>query len=432
MVSASNREINTRLHTARQRTRSPTDPNTAMTQAELADAINKYLIDCGAPVSELVTYRLISQYENGYVRWPKAARRAAFRHVLGVATDTELGFFPPTSSVREPLLTTPDQPDTLPVPALGGPEHAVVATIQGVSASFYIADQQRGGGLLYPHVRRYLQAEVAPLLLDPDSGNAAAVFSAAASLTDCAGWVAHDTGRDHVARRHFDRAFRLASAASDATQTAMTCASMSYLAGELRHDEDAARLAETGLSHVRHTSGTTALVARLHTMAARAHAMRVDRASCLIALSQARAVLQDRADEVVDSGIPGFDDAALAAESALCLHLLGDMDDAETQVMRALGLLPADRVRSRALAHLTLAAVLKDSGRIAEAANTGRAVTAVTRTVASTRVQVRLDRLGTELSAHHAIPEVRAFLDALAAVRLGATGNDRDTALWPV
>ncbi|WNV84968.1 hypothetical protein [Umezawaea sp. Da 62-37] len=432
MVSASNREINTQLHTARLKTRSPTDPNTAMTQVELADAINRYLIDSGAPDRELVTYRLISQYENGYVRWPGNSRRAAFRHVLGAATDAELGFFPPISSVREPLLTASDQPDNLPVPTPAGPEPAAVATIRGVSAAFYIADQQRGGGLLYPHVRRYLQAEVAPLLLDPDSGNAAAVFSAAASLTECAGWLAHDTGRNHLARQHFDRAFRLASAAADASQTAMACASMSYLAGELRHGEDAARLAETGLSHARQTSGTAALVARLHTMAARAHAMRMDRTSCLTALEEAHAVLQDRPDEVVDGGISGFDDATLAAESALCLQLLGDVDDAETQVLRTLGLLPADWVRSRALAHLTLAAVLKDSGRIAEAANAGCAVIMVARTVASTRVQVRLDRLGTELSQHQAIPEVQAFLDALASFRLGSTGKDCDTPAWPV
>ena len=48
VVSTSRREINARFSTARKRVRSPNDPMNAITKAELADALNDYLIAHGA------------------------------------------------------------------------------------------------------------------------------------------------------------------------------------------------------------------------------------------------------------------------------------------------------------------------------------------------------------------------------------------------
>ena len=80
--------------------------------------------------------------------------------------------------------------------------------------AFQTADAQVGGGVLYGQVLRYLHAEIGPALVDPTPGTGSGhLFAAGCAITELAGWMAHDAGRDDRARAHFDRAFRLASAA---------------------------------------------------------------------------------------------------------------------------------------------------------------------------------------------------------------------------
>jgi hypothetical protein len=78
---------------------------------------------------------------------------------------------------------------------------------------FRLADRQVGGAHLYEGLTGYLRHAVAPRMfgqtLDHDG---ARVFAAAASLTEMAGWMAHDAGHDRLARQHFERASSLAVA----------------------------------------------------------------------------------------------------------------------------------------------------------------------------------------------------------------------------
>ena len=96
-------------------------------------------------------------------------------------------------------------------------------------AAFRAADLRLGGGHLYSTVVQYLQKALAPRLF----GTAAAgpeVFTAASALTEMAGWMAHDAGRDKSAQQHFTRALDLATAGSDIQLRAHILASMSHLA----------------------------------------------------------------------------------------------------------------------------------------------------------------------------------------------------------
>ena len=79
-------------------------------------------------------------------------------------------------------------------------------TFASAMHSFRAAGKQVGGGHLYATVVRYLHTEVAPKLfgIDDDSDGKLA-FTAAAALTEMAGWMAHDAGRDEAAERHFGR-----------------------------------------------------------------------------------------------------------------------------------------------------------------------------------------------------------------------------------
>ncbi|HZM25818.1 MAG TPA: hypothetical protein VFB89_00495, partial [Gemmatimonadales bacterium] len=80
------------LRQARLRTCSPDDPTRAMSQRELAEAVTAYVQrTTGRDVA--LDRHDISRWERGGRRWPDAHYRDAFRAVLGVATDAELGFY---------------------------------------------------------------------------------------------------------------------------------------------------------------------------------------------------------------------------------------------------------------------------------------------------------------------------------------------------
>lgn len=84
---------NVKLRTRRERTPSQAAPGESMGRAELADAVNQYLWESTGRYYQLDAHT-IARYERGAVRWPSAHHRSGLRHVLGAASDAELGFHP--------------------------------------------------------------------------------------------------------------------------------------------------------------------------------------------------------------------------------------------------------------------------------------------------------------------------------------------------
>jgi hypothetical protein len=306
------------------------------------------------------------------------------------------------------------------------------AAIEAMATAFQVADRQVGGGHLYRSVLTYLRSEISPRLFDPTSteheGN---VFAAAASLTEIAGWMAHDGGQDHYARRHFGQAYRLAAASQQPALVANVCASMSHLAGQLRRPEDAIRIADVGLQHARQGGAAARLTARLCAMKARGLAMMGNTAECIAALDRAELVLVRVRDDKPAKWVSHFDEASLASESALCLRQLGELKDAEQQARRVVELRVGDRVRSRAFGQITLARVLLDAGHIEGSATVGRQVCAAVGSLTSARVIARLVSLAEALRPHASVPLVRDFLSDCADVTEQKSGRDEETA-WPV
>ncbi|GAA2843354.1 hypothetical protein [Crossiella cryophila] len=85
------RQPNLLLCAARERTPSTMNPDEPMSRRELADEVNRHLRKVTGKVFGLDTHA-VARLERGAVRWPCDAYRLGFRHVLGVATDAELGF----------------------------------------------------------------------------------------------------------------------------------------------------------------------------------------------------------------------------------------------------------------------------------------------------------------------------------------------------
>ena len=98
-LTTDTRRPNVLLRQARLRTPSPADPDRAMSQRELAEALNAHVFRTTARVVPLDRH-YISRLERGVRRYPIADYRAAFRAVLDAATDAELGFGPPGRKCR--------------------------------------------------------------------------------------------------------------------------------------------------------------------------------------------------------------------------------------------------------------------------------------------------------------------------------------------
>ncbi len=309
-----------------------------------------------------------------------------------------------------------------------------IVTIRAMSELFQIIDRKLGGGLLYRSVTRYIKLEIVPSLVDPPRDcSSSELFSAAASFTEAAGWMAHDGGSDDKSQRHFNQAYHLAVAAENPVLSANVCASLSHLALQRGLAEDAARISAAGLARATHGERTEQLMARLYAMGARAAAMQGRVKECHLALDAARDALRNCKSSTRAEWIAGFDEASLAGESALCFYSLGALVEAENQARKVIELRCSDdRVRSRTFGQLALANVLLKAGAVDEAARIGSEVCLVARSLSSARVRSGLSRPGKSLGVSRAVPDVALFLDHLTQLTEKAIAVSHDQTRWPL
>jgi hypothetical protein len=119
------RRPNTRLRQARLRTPSPADGRYVMSRQELAEAVNAHVFRATGRVSVMDAH-YVARLERGIRRYPKDDYRAAFRAVLGVTTDAELGFAPPGRALETFVTTVEQQPDGSVTQLVVAPGMAVV------------------------------------------------------------------------------------------------------------------------------------------------------------------------------------------------------------------------------------------------------------------------------------------------------------------
>lgn len=229
--------------------------------------------------------------------------------------------------------------------------------------SFRAADRHVGGGHLYAAVVGFLNANVAPRLFGVDrGGEGRLVFTAAAALTEMAGWMAHDSGRDDAAERHFSRSLDLARIGGDRQLTAHVFASISHLKRHQGNLGDAIRLAQYGRATLSGDLRQPELEARLFAMEARALAAMRQPEQCRELLSRAERVLLAPRSAERSPWASRFDEGSLAGEAAHCLYLLGDMNEARRRAERIVELRTDEGTRSRAFGQLIVAATLVAQG----------------------------------------------------------------------
>ncbi|WOX11334.1 helix-turn-helix transcriptional regulator [Streptomyces sp. N50] len=273
--------------------------------------------------------------------------------------------------------------------------------------AFRLADRQTGGGRLYGAVVQHLRDRVAPRLVDLSDGGG--VFAAAAALTEMAGWMAHDGGRDGDAVGHFGRALALAQTGGDLPLAAHVAASLSHLVLQGDDAPGAARWARTGLDLAGRGPRIPALASRLHTMQARAMAAADQRRAAHDSLDQARRDL-DASAGTAHPWLSPFDHGRLASEAALVLVDLDEYDEALAAAEEAVALRDAGRARSLALARITLADIHVRRGDLDAALDVGHDLLATSPTLGSVRVVQQLDDFRALLEPHRSYGPVHEYL----------------------
>ncbi|MEV0032693.1 helix-turn-helix transcriptional regulator [Nocardia sp. NPDC050793] len=376
-----------------------------------------------APISQTrlaswlgITQGQLSRIENG----PPVAhldKLIEWARVLAIPAAL-LWFRLPGPQPRTPPSTPPSTPAPGPfrlvrVADLDGDEDPDIAAMH----TFRSADRSFGGGHLYSAVLNYLHTDIGPRMFGgPHRGDAHSLFTAAAGLTEMAGWMSHDAGHDQQADRHFRRALDLAVAGRDHQLHVHVLASLSHLElsretpdprEALRHAHDA----DMALNRIeRHPE----LVARIYALQARAHATLKQPQQAHRSLEHAAAALSVHADPITSPWVSHFDEASLASDAARCLRTLDDLPAAARHAHRIIDLRPAG-TRSRAFAQVTLGVILANQGHPDHACAVATAVLNDTVTMNSHLLTCQLHDLVRQLQRYRTTT-VRQFVDHLNTV----------------
>ncbi|MGH3848860.1 MAG: helix-turn-helix domain-containing protein [Pseudonocardiaceae bacterium] len=283
--------------------------------------------------------------------------------------------------------------------------------------TFRSADRQVGGGHLYGTVVGYLHGDVAPRLFGGDHGvEGKAVFTAAAALTELAGWMAHDAGRHDQARGHFGRALDMSRVGRDRQLSAHVLTSMSHLAYHTLRPHDGIRFARAGEDTLSGGPRNPAVEARFFAMQARGFAALRKLSETVALLGRAEQALGHSYDEEPSEWANNFDEGSFASEAARCMHQLGKLPQAQRHAERILELRPAGHTRSRALGQLMLATVLIEQDQPEPACIVAQDVLDATPWLSSYQVIEQLRGLRRLLAPHRANTVVKDFLECLGEV----------------
>lgn len=283
--------------------------------------------------------------------------------------------------------------------------------------AFRSADRQIGGGHLYATVLSYLQHTVGPRLFGATgSGHKQSAFTAASALTEMAGWMAHDAGRDGTAKQHFQRSLDFATLGGDSQLTAHVMGSISHLALHQGEPAEAIHLARQGQAVLTAGPPSPGLTARLLAMEARALAAlpAPQPAKCGSTLLRAEQALDEDEEESPSPWISRFDEGSLASEAARSLRHLGQLEAATRQAKRIIELRPSSHARSRAFGQLLLALLLVAQGEPEQACIVAHQALDSTQSLSSYLVAQQLRELANLLQPYRANPPIARFLSTLA------------------
>lgn len=435
-----------------------------MSRQELADAVNAYLSRTDPHEANLDANH-IGKLERGEHRWPNDKRRAAFRHVLQVATDRQLGFYiirgmsitaqrpgpsggaPLSSGARAGHGNSDGLPDSqrrallkgvaavATSAGLVGPRdllrrrrlgYSDVTRLDAVTAMYRSLDYECGGGLLYVHVNAF--AESVACLVDHDYTDRlrSGLLAAIAGARQLAGWTAFDAGRHIDAQRHWLAAERAALAAGDVLLAARVRYCQARQFQHLRHNRDALdtlRLAGAQLG----STGTPAVSAMLQGAEAASLAALGDERGALTALTTAEGAFERVEPDREPVWMRFYDRGELLAQYGRVYRDLARTEPSkhgETAVRwvtDAIAAFGPQNVRSTVLNEIGLCSAWSLAGQPEQALAVGAAVIERASQLTSARITDRIRNLRRDLTPHAARTDVAEFSHQLAAIGAAPT-----------
>ena len=218
---------------------------------------------------------------------------------------------------------------------------ADVQEIREATSAFRVLDNRLGGGRIRPTVVEYLHTDIAPLLRQGRCTEDVRrhLFSAAAELTQLAGWQAHDLEMQGLAQRYLVQALTMARFAGDEGLGGEILAAMSHQAAYVAQPEHAIDMALAAQLAGRR-AGLSVLETESIVMEAHGHALRKDAGSCSRALRRAETVFSQTTGRDQPAWLSYFDEAYFAAKIAHCFHALGQGRQTEKYALRSLDMNP--------------------------------------------------------------------------------------------
>ncbi|WP_405058899.1 hypothetical protein OG474_40075 [Kribbella sp. NBC_01505] len=262
---------------------------------------------------------------------------------------------------------------------------------------------------------KYLRTEVGPRLFGGDDPvQDPGVFTAAAGLTEMAGWMAHDAGRDDRAYSHFLRAFHLSKAGQDRQLGIHVLASLSHLAHHRADPNGAIRFAQAGQTALAKGPANPELRARLLAMQARGRAALGDGHETRKLLAKAESALGGSSSDASSEWISHFDSGSLASEAARCMRQLGRPAETQDHAEAIIRLRPSNRTRSHAFGQLFLTTALIDQGEPEHACRVLQKVVESTQSLGSYLVVQQLREIYERLTPYTGINTVSETRQMLA------------------
>ncbi|MEU7482179.1 helix-turn-helix transcriptional regulator [Lentzea sp. NPDC042327] len=340
------------------------------------------------------------------------------RHDMERRTFLSSALFSVAASVapsRDWLLATLDEATT----ATGKISTEQVQAIRRTFGVFQELDVMRGGGHAREQLASYLTSHVVPLLKsnDPETPNGAALYEAAAEQLYLLGWMAFDNGEHALAQRYLIQSLRLAEAAGSPDLGAHVLAGLSDQATLTGEPEQAVQLAKAGRAGLLAKGNSTACLADLYALQARAEAAMGDGKAAARSVHLSETTFENVSVENEPEWARFIDPAYLNGEHA---HTFRDLERPDEAAHFA-GLSIAEserqnRARRGSMAQAALARAAIDSHDLEAAASAGMAAAKLAATVKSSRSVEAVSDLRVRLRSHAGTPAIRDFMDVSGAL----------------
>ncbi|WSA14036.1 hypothetical protein OHB15_30615 [Streptosporangium subroseum] len=300
-----------------------------------------------------------------------------------------------------------------------------VRRIAEARQAFGEMDHQFGAGLVRPAVVDYLNTVVAPLLRGRyDDKVGAELMTAAATMTEMAGWTAFDLNHHGQAQQYFGQALKLAKAGDDALTGTLVLESMTHQALHLNQSAQAVWLTRAAVDTAHRVQAPPCVTAMLlveEAWAAALHAKPAETGDTYSArwvqqrLAEAERVHAQGSTDRDPAWAAWNDEPELTARIGMCWGLLGEHKRAADCAELAVRAFAKKRPRSAQLNQVNAAEAYLGMGEVEQAVNSARAAIPMARSLTSVRSVERIRKFSDRLEPYGTtvqVREFRAYLDS--------------------